>query len=415
MRAIQLHAFGGPEVLRLVELPVPEPADGEVLIEVRRAGVNFADTHQRANAYLAKAQLPLVPGAEVAGVRVDTGERVIALCGHGGYAEYATAPAALTFPIPDGVDDETALALLIQGLTAWHLHRTAARLRPGEGALTVLTTPIGRIIDVLTVHALEDALLLVTSLEQGPPVYSHLRRNIFFNDQVTLEPAGRTHAQLALFGPRAPEVLAQLSGASLADLPLHHTAAVAIAGAQLLVARRKPLGGQGFTLYIPAEAADAVRSALLSAGAAPLSPEAYDVLRVEQGYGAFGRELSQEYIPLETGLLDAVSFSKGCYVGQEIIARMESRGRLAKRLMGLKLRRPADSEDGALPSIATPAKLEAEGKDAGDLTSAVVSPRFGAIALAYVRSAHAQPGAVVQVAGADLRGEVVELPFEPAA
>nr|PZN32732.1 MAG: glycine cleavage system protein T [Chloroflexota bacterium] len=289
------------------------------------------------------------------------------------------------------------------------------RLRPGEGALTVLTTPIGRIIDVLTVHALEDALLLVTSPEQGPPVYSHLRRNIFFNDQVTLEPAGRTHAQLALFGPRAPEVLAQLSGASLADLPLHHTAAVAIAGAQLLVARRKPLGGQGFTLYIPAEAADAVRSALLSAGAAPLSPEAYDVLRVEQGYGAFGRELSQEYIPLETGLLDAVSFSKGCYVGQEIIARMESRGRLAKRLMGLKLRRPADSEDGALPSIATPAKLEAEGKDAGDLTSAVVSPRFGAIALAYVRSAHAQPGAVVQVAGADLRGEVVELPFEPAA
>lgn len=143
MRAIQQHAFGGPEVLRLVELPVPEPADGEVLIEVRRAGVNFADTHQRTNSYLAKAQLPLVPGAEVAGVRVDTGERVIALCGDGGYAEYATAPARLTFPIPDGVGDDTALALLIQGLTAWSLYRTCARIRPGDGETVVVHSAAG--------------------------------------------------------------------------------------------------------------------------------------------------------------------------------------------------------------------------------------------------------------------------------
>lgn len=135
MRAIQLREFGGPEVLRLVELPVPEPGEGEVLIEVTRAGVNFADTHQRANSYLARAQVPLVPGVEVAGVRTDTGERVIAICGNGGYAEYATAPAALTFPIPDGLDDGTALALLIQGLTAWHLYRTAARVQPGESVV----------------------------------------------------------------------------------------------------------------------------------------------------------------------------------------------------------------------------------------------------------------------------------------
>lgn len=132
MRAIQQQEFGGPEVLRLVELPRPVPADGEVLIEVSRAGLNFADTHTRANQYIAKASLPLVPGVEVAGRRADTGERVIALCGTGGYAEYATAPADRVFPIPDGVGDGTALALLIQGLTAWHLHRTAARVQPGE-------------------------------------------------------------------------------------------------------------------------------------------------------------------------------------------------------------------------------------------------------------------------------------------
>jgi NADPH2:quinone reductase len=132
MRAIQMSEYGGPEVLELVELPVPEPAEGEVLVKVARAGLNLADTHRRTNTYLAKDELPLVPGFEVAGVREDTGERVVALCGSGGYAEYATAPAALTFPIPGGVSDETALALVLQGLTAWHLYRTCAKIAPGE-------------------------------------------------------------------------------------------------------------------------------------------------------------------------------------------------------------------------------------------------------------------------------------------
>jgi NADPH2:quinone reductase len=137
MRAIQMQEFGGPEVLQLVDIPVPEPAEGEVLIKVGRAGLNYADTHQRTNSYLAKATLPLVPGSEVAGVREDTGERVVALCGNGGYAEYATAPGALTFPIPEGVDDGTALALLLQGLTAWHLYRTCARVQPGESVVII--------------------------------------------------------------------------------------------------------------------------------------------------------------------------------------------------------------------------------------------------------------------------------------
>lgn len=135
MRGILIEEFGGPEVLRLAELPRPEPGDGEVLIAVSRAGLNFADTHQRTNSYLAPAQLPMVPGAEVAGVREDTGERVVALCGTGGYAEYATAPEALTFPIPEGVDDGTALAVLLQGLTAWHLLRTSAKLAEGESVV----------------------------------------------------------------------------------------------------------------------------------------------------------------------------------------------------------------------------------------------------------------------------------------
>jgi NADPH2:quinone reductase len=137
MRAIQMQEFGGPEVLQPAEIPVPAPGPGEVLIKVGRAGLNYADTHQRTNSYLAKATLPLVPGAEVAGVREDTGERVVALCGTGGYAEYATAPGSLTFPIPDGVDDGTALAVLLQGLTAWHLYKTSARVAPGESVVVI--------------------------------------------------------------------------------------------------------------------------------------------------------------------------------------------------------------------------------------------------------------------------------------
>ncbi len=135
MRAILIRGFGGPEVLELVEMPRPRAGAQDVLIRVARAGVNFADTLVRQNSYLAKATLPLTPGIEVVGTRADDGARVAALCASGGYAEYAVAPAALTFPIPDAVGDEAAAALLMQGTTAWHLHRTCARLAPGESVV----------------------------------------------------------------------------------------------------------------------------------------------------------------------------------------------------------------------------------------------------------------------------------------
>jgi NADPH:quinone reductase len=136
MRAIQMTEFGGPEVLRLAELPVPEPREGEVLIRVSLAGLNFADTHTRTNSYVQKATLPLVPGGEVAGTIEGSGERVVALTGgSGGYAEFALARREHAFPIPDGVDDATALALIVQGTTAWHLYRTAAKLSAGESVV----------------------------------------------------------------------------------------------------------------------------------------------------------------------------------------------------------------------------------------------------------------------------------------
>jgi NADPH2:quinone reductase len=143
MRAIQINEWGGPEVMEVVDVDVPEPSDDQVLIRVTRAGINWADTHQTENSYLAKFELPLTPGGEVAGVverdggGFEAGQRVVSMVGTGGYAEYVAAPAAQTSAIPDGVDDELALALLIQGLTAWHLYRTCARVQPGESVVVI--------------------------------------------------------------------------------------------------------------------------------------------------------------------------------------------------------------------------------------------------------------------------------------
>jgi NADPH2:quinone reductase len=134
MRAVTISSFGGPEVLELVEdAPVPEAGEGQVLVRVSRAGVNYADTHARDNSYLSGYELPLIPGAEVAGEA--GGRRVAALVGTGGYAEYAVAPSGAVFALPDAVSDTAALAVLIQGLSAWHLLRTSSKLAEGESVV----------------------------------------------------------------------------------------------------------------------------------------------------------------------------------------------------------------------------------------------------------------------------------------
>lgn len=224
MRAIQISEYGGPEVLRLVDLPTPEPDTGEVLVRVSLAGVNFADTHRRTNTYVAKDDLPFVPGTEVAGVREDTGERVVALTGSGGYAEYAIAPGALTFSIPDGIDDATALALLLQGLTAWHLYRTCARVAPGEsvvvhaaaGGVGSLAVQLGRSMGagrVIATASTEDKRALAlqlgadVALDGSPDGLTErlVEANLGAPVDVVFEMAGgevfeRSYAALAPFG-----------------------------------------------------------------------------------------------------------------------------------------------------------------------------------------------------------------------
>ena len=134
MKAIQIEQFGGPEVLRHTDVPDPEPGEGEAVVEVVRAGVNFADTHAIRDDYLARQSLPLIPGGEIAGQTGD-GRRVAAMLRSGGYAERVAVPEAALVPIPDRVSDEQAASLLLQGLTARSLLRISARVEPGESVV----------------------------------------------------------------------------------------------------------------------------------------------------------------------------------------------------------------------------------------------------------------------------------------
>jgi len=124
--------FGGPEVLRVVDdAPDPVVVPGTFLLEIDHAGVNYADTHQVEDSYLAPTRLPFIPGVEAVG-RAPDGRRMVTLLPSGGYATHVAAPVATSFALPDDIDDASALALILQGTTAWHLLRTAARLEPGE-------------------------------------------------------------------------------------------------------------------------------------------------------------------------------------------------------------------------------------------------------------------------------------------
>jgi NADPH:quinone reductase len=133
VRAVQLTSYGGLDGLVLVDLPEPVARPGQVLVDVERAGVNFADVERRHGTYDVAQSLPRVLGSEVAGRRRDTGERTVALTlGGGGYAEVAAVDESLAFPIPDGIGDDEAVALLVQGLTAYHVVRSCGRLAEGE-------------------------------------------------------------------------------------------------------------------------------------------------------------------------------------------------------------------------------------------------------------------------------------------
>jgi NADPH2:quinone reductase len=172
MKAIQISEFGGPEVMKLVELPDPTPGPGEVLIDVTAIGINYADTHQTENSYLSQQTLPLIPGLEVVGTY--KGKRYLASAASGGYAEKASVYEALLAPIPDEVSDEQAVCMLVQGTTAWHILKTMGHLSPGEtvvihaaaGGVGTLAIQLAKMwgAKVIAVTSSEDKAALAKSL-----------------------------------------------------------------------------------------------------------------------------------------------------------------------------------------------------------------------------------------------------------
>ncbi|MBL8133823.1 MAG: folate-binding protein YgfZ [Anaerolineae bacterium] len=267
-------------------------------------------------------------------------------------------------------------------------------LPDGGCAPTIFTNPNARILDRVTVCRRGEAALMLTEPGRGEAVTAHLRRSIFFNDDLRLSDLRPAARQFVLIGPRAAAVMAQL-GAAVDPLT---ACDLTLAGTVVTVLRDKSLGGDPagdlWRLIVPEAAAAQVWTAVRAVGAheglRPAGSLTYHALRVRAGRPGVGAELSVEYLPLEVGLWDEISFTKGCYVGQEIIARMESRRRLARTIVRVRLEGVADAP-------ATPAALRVEGREVGKLTSAVVTPRGDSLGIAIVRLAHAVPGAALQI------------------
>ena len=273
-------------------------------------------------------------------------------------------------------------------------------LTPGRSLVTVLTTPLARIQDVLIlVTESADAIAAITLPGQGASTAAHFRGKIFFMDKVRVADASAEIAQFDLIGPRTGKILADLGAAE---------AAAAVAeGAEMLATlaglpvRVVGLGAWGARLLVPAGESAACSAALTAAGAALLGASSYETLRIEAGRPAGGHECSEDYTPLESGLRYAISDRKGCYTGQEIIARQITYDKVTRQLAGVR----------AAEALQVGDVVRVEGKSVGEITSAALSPRFGPLALAILKRPWHEPGGQVEVGAAAVPAVVHTLPF----
>jgi tRNA-modifying protein YgfZ len=282
------------------------------------------------------------------------------------------------------------------------LHRISTNdllsLVPGEGRPTLFTTNTARILDrALVYNHPADALTLLTGPGRGEALMAYLKRNIFFRDDLQLQDLRPTTRQFALHGQTADAVIEALHPPAKMFAPLHSGDAT-IAGVSVFLARRKPYSGTHWTMIVPAEGAVEVWKAILAAGSIPAGSLTFNTLRIRAGRPGVGRELTEDYIPLELGLWDEVSFTKGCYTGQEIIARMESRNRLAKTLVTLNLPRLVDA----------PADILHDNKRIGTLTSSVRAPDGTIYAMGVVKPSLAIRGQALTIG--DMTATVADLP-----
>ncbi len=247
-------------------------------------------------------------------------------------------------------------------------------LKSGQGAATILTTDIGRIIDRLILYASNDSVYCLTSDNNNENISNYLKRFVFFMDDFEVEDLSASTAIFAVYGSKAQASVSDLFADDL-DLPRHHWKSFEISGSSFYVHRTDPVAGDGFFVTCQIEDKEALTQFLVDGGLKLADSQAFEYLRIESSLPLFGHEMTTDYIPLEANLWSDVSFNKGCYTGQEIIARMESRGRLAKKMLLLKSSEP----------LPVGSELTRDGKKAGSITSAAGGP-VGFLLLGFVKS-----------------------------
>ncbi len=276
-------------------------------------------------------------------------------------------------------------------------------LQPGQGAPTILTTDRGRILDLIGVVNLGDYTLLLTSPGQQQAVNDWLDKYTIMEDLEVSDITAET-ALLTLCGPDAEESLSDAAGTSPAQLLPYHSLAASIAGQEVNVIRR-PLGQlPSFDLLLAPESQPPVWDCLTAAGITPLGAEAFESARVSLAIPRHGSEMGDAFNPLEAGLIGSIDFHKGCYIGQEVIARLDTYQKVQKRLALLRF--PDDAKVSAGDS------LERDGQAVGAITSVSRNPADGQlVGLGYVRNAAAKVGERLGLAG-DAPGwaEIQDLP-----
>jgi folate-binding protein YgfZ len=260
-------------------------------------------------------------------------------------------------------------------------------LRPGEGRETVVTNAKGRIVERLFVHHLgDDGVLLVGGPGGATRILDHLKR-FTFAERTGLSDVTASTFALALVGPRWSETA---RAAGLPDLPPFGCAPSSIGGARIHAARTNGFDAEGALVVGRRDDAPAVLAVLLArataSGGGAINDDAFEAWRILQGLPASGHELTEEHNPLEAGLRSAVSFTKGCYVGQEVVARLNTYGKVARALVRLEL-------DPGSPVPAVGDAIVGEGGVVGAVTSAALPPGGGhPVALGYVKSRDVGPG-----------------------
>jgi tRNA-modifying protein YgfZ len=272
-------------------------------------------------------------------------------------------------------------------------------LGPDRSLLTVLTSATGHILDVFYLLQEPEAIGAITLPGRQAQTARFLKSRIFFMDKVTVNDASDEFAQVDLLGPQAPQVLAHLGASSL--LTTGETVSLNFGGAVMRVLGPDRAIRLGVRLLVPSGISSELQSVLLDLEALRLDPETMDMLRIEAGYPEAAHELTDLYTPLETGLGLAISNNKGCYTGQEIIARQVTYDKVTQHLIGLRLKKAVQNGE----------RIRVEGKAVGVVTSSCVSPRFGPIALAVIKRPYSQPETVVAVGEQGIAAQVTTLPF----